>query len=419
MKIYYSLSSRVDTRGKSQIMMRCVASRNDIWRGKTKVYITPENWNDKTGEPRPRRDAQDKRECIDVRNRLYALTTAIIEKYNEDATHDKNWLVRVLENLKWNADGTINILSHTSLGNMSISASFKYMLQMSEADGVLVKSTCQQYNLTANKVEAYEKHRPCLVKEFDEDRFAELIHYIKNNYELSSNTLASVKTNLMRWWHWCRKQDKTLANIDGDMVVLRPRAYGTPYYLTQVERNKLYYAPMPRRMTENIRDMFVFQCLVGCRYSDLIRFTKENIQGDNLVYIAKKTIRSAPQTISVPLHPIAKEIIKKHEKSCRMQLFTERTTRAYNLQIRKAIVAADIDRMVTIRDKHTGEQVQKWLSEVASTHMARRTFIGCLYEQGFRESDICSMSGHKEGSMSIQRYRAVSDERKKKMIDSI
>ena len=62
---------------------------------------------------------------------------------------------------------------------------------------------------------------------------------------------------------------------------------------------------------------------------------------------------------------------------------------------------------------------QVMLSEVASSHMARRTFIGCLYEVGFRESDICSMSGHKEGSLSIQRYRRVSDERKRMMIDAI
>ena len=103
----------------------------------------------------------------------------------------------------------------------------------------------------------------------------------------------------------------------------------------------------------------------------------------------------------------------------RQSLIIRHKNHTYIGRIREAIKVAGIDRLVTIRDSHTGEQVQKWLSEVASTHMARRTFIGCLYEQGFRESDICSMSGHKEGSVSIQRYRAVSDERKQKMIDSI
>ena len=91
----------------------------------------------------------------------------------------------------------------------------------------------------------------------------------------------------------------------------------------------------------------------------------------------------------------------------------------FKRRLRKAIKVSGIDCMITVRDCHTGQPKQVMLSEVASSHMARRTFIGCLYEVGFRESDICSMSGHKEGSLSIQRYRRVSDERKRMMIDAI
>ena len=51
--------------------------------------------------------------------------------------------------------------------------------------------------------------------------------------------------------------------------------------------------------------------------------------------------------------------------------------------------------------------------------MGRRNFCGNLYEAGFRDSDIASMSGHAEGSKAISRYRKVSDETKKKMIKSL
>lgn len=400
--------------------MRFVVSRNEIWRSKTKVYITPDNWNNKEGEPKlSMRDADNKRECVEVRKKLYLLTTTIIEKYNDDLNHDKNWLKNIVGNMKWNTDGTLNVVSNTALGNMTLSKSMKRMIDMAMADGVMIASSCQNYYILLSKFQAFEHQHECLVKSFNEDVFADLIRFIKDNYNLSSNTLSNTKTYIMRWWHWCRSQDKTLAIIDGKNIKLKPKVFGTPYYLTKEERDKLYYAKMPKKMTEIVRDAFVFQCLVGCRYSDLVQFTVDNMQGNQLVYIARKTIRSAPQTISVPLHPIAKEIIQKYNKAGRKTLFDIRTDRASNLQIRTAIKAAGIDRILTIRDRHTGEQVQKWLSEVASTHMARRTFIGCLYEQGFRESDICSMSGHKEGSVSIQRYRAVSDERKQMMIDSI
>ena len=312
MKIYYSLSSRIDSRGKSQIMMRFVVSRDEIWRGKTKVYITPDNWDINKGEPKPSlRDAANKKECIEVRQRLYALTTAIIEKYGEDVSHDKDWLKRTIENLQWNTDGTLNILSNTSLGNMTITASLEKMIDILEADGLMVKSTCSNYRGLARKFMAFEHNHKCLVKEFNDEVFIEIVRFVLDNYNLSNNTMAGVKAAILRWWHWCRTQDKTLASIDGGSIKLRPIKYGTPYYLTKDERNKLYYAKMPSRITEAARDKFVFQCLVGCRYSDLIRLTKDNIQGGRLVYIAKKTIHSEPQTIVVPLHPIAQEIIAK------------------------------------------------------------------------------------------------------------
>lgn len=79
----------------------------------------------------------------------------------------------------------------------------------------------------------------------------------------------------------------------------------------------------------------------------------------------------------------------------------------------------EIDHVVTILDPVTRLEKQVKLSEVASSHMGRRNFCGNLYEAGFRDSDIASMSGHSEGSHAIARYRKVSDETKQRMIDSL
>ena len=49
--------------------------------------------------------------------------------------------------------------------------------------------------------------------------------------------------------------------------------------------------------------------------------------------------------------------------------------------------------------------------------MARRTFIGNLYNKVPDPNLIGSMSGHVEGSKAFARYRAISDEQKIKLID--
>ena len=49
-------------------------------------------------------------------------------------------------------------------------------------------------------------------------------------------------------------------------------------------------------------------------------------------------------------------------------------------------------------------------NEIASNHMARRTFIGNLYKETPDPNIIGKLSGHKEGSRAFARYRDIDDE---------
>ena len=76
--------------------------------------------------------------------------------------------------------------------------------------------------------------------------------------------------------------------------------------------------------------------------------------------------------------------------------------------------------MVTVLDPVSGEQTQKPFYEVASSHLARRTFVGLLYNQ-IQDPNLISstMSGHVEGSREFARYRKIEREAKKKAVDLI
>lgn len=49
---------------------------------------------------------------------------------------------------------------------------------------------------------------------------------------------------------------------------------------------------------------------------------------------------------------------------------------------------------------------------MASSHMARRTFIGNLYKQVKDPNLIAQLSGHVEGSAAFARYRDIDEEMK-------
>ena len=58
----------------------------------------------------------------------------------------------------------------------------------------------------------------------------------------------------------------------------------------------------------------------------------------------------------------------------------------------------------------TREEEKKRLCDIASSHLARRTFIGNLYKETPDPNIIGKLSGHKEGSRAFARYRDIDDD---------
>jgi hypothetical protein len=57
------------------------------------------------------------------------------------------------------------------------------------------------------------------------------------------------------------------------------------------------------------------------------------------------------------------------------------------------------------------------INEVASSHLARRAFIGNLYKKVKDPNLVGSLSGHVEGSKAFARYRDIDDEMKKETVN--
>ena len=64
----------------------------------------------------------------------------------------------------------------------------------------------------------------------------------------------------------------------------------------------------------------------------------------------------------------------------------------------------------------TGEEEKRPINEIASSHVARRTFIGNLYKKVKDPSLVGALSGHKEGSKAFARYREIDEDMKKELV---
>lgn len=236
--------------------------------------------------------------------------------------------------------------------------------------------------------------------------------------EISGTTVINIMNLLCVFLHWCKQMGYTQSEAYLQYGCKTP-VYGDPFFLTIEERNLLYDTDLSDSPElARVRDIFVFHCYIGCRVGDLVRLTADNVKDGFIEYMPQKTKKCQARTVRVPLHDKAASILARH-KDCSPKLLPFLAMGRYNQGIRNLLKRCGIDRTVTVLDTHGYETVQRPLYEVASSHTARKTFVGNLYKQVPDPNLIASMSGHVEGSRAFNRYRTIDDDMKRELVEMI
>lgn len=239
--------------------------------------------------------------------------------------------------------------------------------------------------------------------------------------ERGDNYVSGMYKKIKAFWHWMQKNG--LATVDPFVgVEINPEVYGTPFYLTTEERNLIADYNLSQSPSLALqRDIFIFQCLIGCRVGDLYSLTWDNIVGNILVYTPHKTKdEHAPVTARVPLSDRARKLIELYKGvDDKGRLFPFIAQASYNEAIKNVLRACDVTRKVNVRNSLTGENEMRPICDVASSHMARRTFVGNAYKQVKDQNIVSKMSGHAEGSRAFSRYRDIDDDTLAEVINAM
>ena len=236
-----------------------------------------------------------------------------------------------------------------------------------------------------------------------------------------SNTICALFNKLKAFFNWLNEKKITSNNPFVGYEGVVSEKYGTPYYITLEERNQIEDFDLSAHPQLAIqRDIFIFQCCIGCRVSDLFKLTESNVINGAVEYIPHKTKGERQNVVRVPLNNRAVALMKKYkDMDSKGRLFPFISPQKYNDDIKDIFRLCGVTRSVTVTDSVTGKEVQRPINEVASSHMARRTFVGNLYKQVKDPNLIASMSGHAEGSKAFNRYREIDDDLKKEVISLI
>ena len=151
----------------------------------------------------------------------------------------------------------------------------------------------------------------------------------------------------------------------------------------------------------------------GCRVGDLLRLKKRDVINGTVEYIPTKTIKENARTVVVPLNSVAQEIVDRYAGLPGDQLLRFDNSERYNVSIKTVFEKAGVTYLVTKLDTVSRTEVKVPINEIASSHMARRTFIGNIYKLVKDPNLVSALTGHVEGSRAFNRYRDIDIDMKR------
>jgi integrase len=161
-------------------------------------------------------------------------------------------------------------------------------------------------------------------------------------------------------------------------------------YLTEKEILKLYKLDLSDNpKLEPVKDLFVFGCYVGLRFSDYSAIKPEHIiSNEDGKFIRIRTKKTNEQVI-IPCNPIVLKLFEKYKKN-QNKLPTAPSNQKFNEYIKDVCKIAKL--------VETGRLISdpnKELWQCVSSHTARRSFATNLYLEGYPPIEIMKITGHK------------------------
>ena len=433
------LSAKTDKQtNQHEILMRFRHGKVDQY-AKTNVFVHPDHWSNDTKSikiPNARLLTDEKKQLINELHkkidRLNEITSLVQSSFQaiDKSNVAKDWLKSLIDgfNFPTATDGEQPQHSFFDVYEHYIDT-HKFSDHRRKQNRVIWR-TLKRYeifkglsftfeNITADTLRDFEKFLADEHKLVDQKKYQKVLTAVpetRTPQPRGKNTINDFMIRLRSFYIWANENDYTTTNPFKHFTIAEC-VYGTPYYITIEERNQLYnfdFSDNPDLARQ--RDIFVFQCLIGCRVSDLWAMTKSNLVNGAIEYIPRKTKEGRAITVRVPLNAIATEIVERYKDFDKVKLFKLTTQQQYNRDIKTMFKLSGLTRIVTVINPTTREEEQRPICDIASSHLARRCFVGNLYKKVKDPNLIGKLSGHKEGSRAFSRYREIDEETSRELV---
>lgn len=281
---------------------------------------------------------------------------------------------------------------------------------------IFIREESQNNQWNSRTIQKMETQKKAL-KEFDaemsfakfnEDYFSDYQKFLENKNHKNSTLAKEIST--LKWFlKWAKRKGYNEYN---DFESFRPKIKNIPkkiIFLNQSELNKLREVEIPEKSKylEKVRDIFLFQCFTGLRYSDVFNLKKANVKENCIEFTTLKT----SENLIVELNNQSKEILEKYKNLEGEKALPVISNQKMNDYLKDLAELAEINEKVVISYFKGNVRFEEVFPKYAllGTHAGRRTFVCNALALGIPAQVVMKWTGHSD-YRSMKPYMDIADE---------
>lgn len=233
---------------------------------------------------------------------------------------------------------------------------------------------------------------------FDEKGLNDYVTYLRDVKEMRNSTIGK-QLSFLKWFlRWAFKKGIHQNNAYDNYKPKLKSTQKKVIFLTWEELNKLreFEIPATKQALERVRDVFLFQCFTGLRYSDVFNLRRSDIKGDHIEVTTVKTSDS----LIIELNNHSKAILDKYKDVAFEdgKVLPVITNQKMNDYLKELAELAGIDEPVRQTYYRGNERIDEVTPKYAllGTHAGRRTFICNALALGIPPQVVMKWTGHSD-----------------------
>ena len=233
---------------------------------------------------------------------------------------------------------------------------------------------------------------------FDERGLNDYVGYLRDVKEMRNTTIGK-QLSFLKWFlRWAFKKGVHQNNAYDSY---KPKLKSTQkkiIFLTWDELNRLreFKIPSNKQALERVRDVFLFQCFTGLRYSDVFNLRRSDIKGDHIEVTTVKTSDS----LIIELNNHSKAILDKYKDVAFEddKVLPVITNQKMNDYLKELAEMAGIDEPIRQTYYKGNERIDEVTPKytLLGTHAGRRTFICNALALGIPPQVVMKWTGHSD-----------------------